>query len=250
MRHIALILVLICFPSRTFAQTAEESYQQGQEAFDKNDYDGAVHEWNRSLEMAPDAVSLHFNIGQAHRLAGRCIDALREYRAFVKLDSSDHSVAEQFIEDLETKCDDTVPAKAPEVDAPLPPPKTRPKAQEVVVEEQPKAQGGTKKMIGLVLVGAGAATFLTGTYFGHRADTIADEVSSVCQTGCNWQTVEDRDSAGKSAETKQWVLYGVGTAAVAAGVVTYYLGWRDEHQPIVVGPVAGRGAMIAWRMSW
>jgi hypothetical protein len=38
------------------------------------------------------------------------------------------------------------------------------------------------------------------------------------------------DSAGKHAQTMQWVFYGSGAAAIATGTVLYALGWPQADR--------------------
>ena len=61
---------------------------------------------------------------------------------------------------------------------------------------------------------------MLGIVFSARAASASDDVTgaAVFDPG--------RDSSGKSAATAQWVFYGIGIAAVAAGATLYYLGYR------------------------
>ena len=52
------------------------------------------------------------------------------------------------------------------------------------------------------------------------------------------------DSAGKNAETMQWVFYGIGGAAIGTGALLYALGWpRADKNPPRAGivPMLGPG---------
>jgi hypothetical protein len=71
---------------------------------------------------------------------------------------------------------------------------------------------------GLAVGGAGLAAVVTGAVFGLQARAKGDSVSGA--------KVFDpaADQAGHRAQTLQYVFYGVGAAALAAGGILYYLG--------------------------
>lgn len=82
----------------------------------------------------------------------------------------------------------------------------------------------------------GAASVATAIYFYTRARSYSDKVSD--------QDVPNPsdDSAGKTAETMQWVFYGVGGAALATGAVLYTLGWQaGNSQGTAIAPLFGNG---------
>jgi hypothetical protein len=84
----------------------------------------------------------------------------------------------------------------------------------------------------------GVVSVATGFYFYTRARSYSDKVSN--QTPPN----SSDDSAGKNAETMQWVFYSVGGAALATGVVLYALGWPSEESnrsAAQVAPILGHG---------
>jgi hypothetical protein len=66
----------------------------------------------------------------------------------------------------------------------------------------------------------GVASVGAGIYYYTQAKSYSDKVSG--------QTIPNPsdESAGKHAQTMQWVFYGVGGAALATGTVMYVLGWK------------------------
>jgi tetratricopeptide (TPR) repeat protein len=100
--------------------------------------------------------------------------------------------------------------------------------------------GAGLRIAGLVSGGVGLASIGAGLYFYTRAISYSDKVS-------NQEVPNPSDeSAGKRAETLQWVFYGVGGAALATGVVLYVLGSQGEgSHPRVAGiaPWFGSGSL-------
>jgi drug/metabolite transporter (DMT)-like permease len=100
------------------------------------------------------------------------------------------------------------------------------------------SEGHGLRIAGISCGVAGMASIATGAYFYTRARSYSDKVS-------NQSTPNPSDaSAGKNAETMQWVLYSAGGAALATGVLLYALGWPNEesHRPVAkFAPILGHG---------
>jgi hypothetical protein len=98
--------------------------------------------------------------------------------------------------------------------------------------------GRNLRIAGIICGAVGVGAIGTGVYFYTRARSYSDKVSG--------QTTPDPsdDSAGKTAQTMQWVFYSVGGAALATGVVLYALGWptSDANRPVsAIAPLLGPG---------
>jgi hypothetical protein len=117
----------------------------------------------------------------------------------------------------------------------------------------PAREGGGgrgKRFAGYAVGGAGVVLVITGVYFGAKARRLGDEVSDECKDGCDWNLVKDKDAEGKSAETTQYVLYGVGAAAIAVGGVLWWMGNKEASTSnVAVTPTQG-GAAISWSGGW
>jgi hypothetical protein len=74
----------------------------------------------------------------------------------------------------------------------------------------------------------GAAALIAGVVFSIETHGISDDVASNAAHRNFSRTTYDR---GKLFEELQWVGYGVGAAALAAGGVLYYLGYQAAHSP-------------------
>jgi tetratricopeptide (TPR) repeat protein len=109
------------------------------------------------------------------------------------------------------------------------------------MEEKPADNnaGKTKKIAGLALVGVGAAALIGGIVCSALAAKAGDDVSADAAAGRQFDP--SKESAGKTDELVAGVMYGVGGAAVVAGAVVTYLGFREAKQAsrAMVTPVMG-----------
>ena len=248
----AAMIVVALLPAVAHAESeAERLYNQGQTAYEALRYDDALTAWEKSYALSK-LPGLLFNIAQAQRLRGRagdCTKATANYRKFIALmpKSTERPTAEGFIAEL-SPCVDAEARPQPVVPTPeavTPPPTTAPMTQPA----QPKEGGKGKRFAGYAVGGAGVALVLTGVYFGAKARRLGDEVSDECRDGCDWNLVKDKDAEGKSAETTQYVLYGVGLGAIAVGGVLWWLGNSERRSSVAITPTQG-GAAFSWSGAW
>jgi hypothetical protein len=128
------------------------------------------------------------------------------------------------------------PSPAPTV---LPPAVNAPEQIAVASSTPPAANPGHGLRVAGIVCGAlGVASVGTAIYYYTQAKSYSDKVSG--------QTIPNPsdESAGKHAQTMQWVLYSVGGAAIATGTVLYVLGWKaaDGGQATAsVAPMFGPG---------
>jgi hypothetical protein len=243
---ISVVLAALAQSANGFADEPtepEQLYAVGQAAFDAKQFDDAIAAWERSYTLSKEP-GLLFNLGQAYRLRDRpgdCGTATNKYKEFMRLDptSDQRRAARGFIDALSGCVAQEKPAPA------TPPPSpstTTPGPQE--------HSGATKKLVGTLTAGGGVLLIATGIYFGHRASSLGDEVTTACVGGCDWAIYGPKDADGHRSERLQYVFEGIGIAAVIGGAALYVLGRRDDATaPVVVS--AGRGAgSIAWSGSW
>ena len=250
-----VLVVLIALTTFAYAESeAERLYNQGQTAYDDARYDDALTAWQKSYALSK-LPGLLFNIAQAERLRakpGDCTNAVAHYRKFIQLQpkSSERPTAEGFIAELGS-CDQD---KAPPPVVVPPPQAVAPPASTQVQQEQPREGGGGggrgKRFAGYALGGAGVVLVVTGVYFGAKARRLGNEVSDECADGCDWNLVKDKDAEGKSAETTQYILYGVGAGALVVGGVLWWMGHSEgKSSNVAVTPPPG-GAAISWGGRW
>jgi hypothetical protein len=95
------------------------------------------------------------------------------------------------------------------------------------------------RIAGMGAVGVGAVMMAIGVVEWRRAVAASNDVETAAQSGQAFDpAVQDR---GKSAETAQWWLYGLGSLAIASGVGLWFYGqhvtaaetttWRVSFAP-------------------
>jgi hypothetical protein len=253
MRALIVLLVIATTAPLAHAESkAEKLYLEGQQAYDAARYDDALTAWNQSYALSK-LPALLFNIAQAQRLRARpgdCTQATANYKKFIALQpkSSERPTAEGFIAELSPCVEaEARPAPAPAAQAVTPASSTAPST---AASTDKPASGKGKRFAGYAVGGAGVVLVVTGVVFGAKARRLGDEVSDECRDGCDWNLVKDKDAEGKSAETTQYVLYGVGAGLAVAGGVLWWLGSREQQRSsVAVTPTSG-GAAITWSGSW
>lgn len=110
-----------------------------------------------------------------------------------------------------------------------------------VIPEKPD-----RRWLGYTVGGAGIASIGVGLVFGLRARSLGNEVRDECADTCDWNLVADKDASGRTAQTIQFVMYGVGAAALITGAVLYV---RGRPNKVSVTPREG-GGMVTWSDSW
>jgi hypothetical protein len=194
-----------------------------------------------------------YNQGRCYEQNNRYEDAIARFREYLRkarnLSAGDRAEVEKHIADCQSLAEAKA-APAPVVVSPaaLPAPVVAPPPSPAVLgpPEQlvaaPAASPAEPSGRGLRIAGIacgvlGLASIGTGVYFYTRAVSYSDKVTK--------QPVRNPsdESAGKNAETMQWVFYGAGGAAVATGMVLYWLGRSsgESARPVAVAPLVGPG---------
>lgn len=117
--------------------------------------------------------------------------------------------------------------------APAPPPGPPPEAV-------PVDHGKNLRLAGMVTGGAGVLSYVLAAIFGAQAKDAQRNVEKTASTGGTFDPNEDQ--RGRSAQTKEVTFIIVGTAALAAGGVIYYLGAR--HPAETGSPPPGSVALM------
>ncbi|HEY4182012.1 MAG TPA: hypothetical protein VGM90_34450 [Kofleriaceae bacterium] len=225
------------------APSAEELFEQGQASYDRHDYATAIAKWSKSYDLSKEPEVL-FAVAQALRHDGRCPDALAEFRRFSALapSSSQRPLADDLVRELTATCGATTAASGEQQP-------TDERSHDDEDHDQTRSSS-TKKIVGLGVAGAGVASLAVGVYFGHRASSLGDEVTSACKGGCDWKVYGDKDAEGRSAETKQYVFLGLGGAAIIGGGVLYWWASREERSMPIAISSGHDGAVVTWSGSW
>jgi tetratricopeptide (TPR) repeat protein len=251
--------------------TARAHYQTGTRLYDVGEYDKALLEYKSAYLAVPDPAFL-FNIGQCYRNLGQSAEALKFFQRYLKKASPsdpNRGQVEARIRDIEAEAKgkvappslvpspapgvkveaapaalapaapnpatDAVPPAAP---APLPVVASVEQAAPISAEPATSKSGRGLRIAGIACGVAGLASIGVAIYYYTRAASYSDTVSN----SPNHTTADEQ--AGKDAQTMQWVFYGIGAGALAAGTVLYLLGWPSTdtgRTAAMVTPMVGPG---------
>lgn len=215
--------------------TPERFYAEGQAAYDHADYLTAIAKWRSSYDLS-HATGLLFNLAQAYRLSGDCMNALLTYEQFVTIDpaSEQRQLADDLARELEAQCGGAA---------------TPPVVEHPIIDHPRAPPGRPLKIAGLATAGVGAASLAIGLGLGHHAQVIGDEVTHACAQSCDWAEQGSKDASGRRDATIGYVFDAIGIAAIASGAILYYLGDREDGIHVVPTD-RSRGATLSWSRSW
>jgi len=231
---------------------AETAYQEGIRLYDLHEWDQAIAKFKEAYRLRKEPRSL-FNIAQAYRLKGDCVEALAFYRTYRRNypDAPNIKTVNKFIETLEPCASQQAsqqphkpaPADAePPATEPTPPTPREDSSQVLAATGAPRDTdlgGSRKRTAGIAIGAAGVAAVATGVYFGLRAHAKADQVEA---GSGQWDpSLED---SGERADLIAKILWSTGGAAIAAGGVLLVLGRRDHAPHVAVVPAAGGGWLV------
>lgn len=269
-------VALIAPPAPAFAQKgdkkklAKEYVDAGLAAQEAGDYDGAIELYQKAYALVPHPI-LHFNIGQAHRLAGRDEEARASYEAYLDADPEGAKVKEarSFLKEIEARLavkrrqEEEAARKAAEEQARSDaeaealrkkqeeealtrgtPERDPPAEEETPVPEVVEKDtgggggGGWKRPTGIVVGSLGVVSLGVGVYFGLEAKKLSDELS---QPGAQFDPAKEAD--GEAAERNMFITVGAGAALLTTGLVLFVLGGGggdDAESSVSWTPVIGR----------
>jgi tetratricopeptide (TPR) repeat protein len=232
-------------------EDAKRHFAVGKKAYEIGAYDEAIKEYGEAYRLIDDPALL-FNLGQAHRLAGHVVEALRAYRMFLLKvpDSPNRSDVEALIADLQNHLPPPTMAPAPAMGAPVPhepAPTAEPPAQTAPsptpVDLSASRARRQKLIAGGIVAGAGVALIAGGIACGVLAQNAGNTITHGAQSGqaFDYNTYQ----SGRTDQTLEIALLAVGGAAVVAGATVMILGKRQTSRahasirPLVLGHTAG-----------
>ncbi len=235
---------------------AREHYQRSKRAFELGRYDEAISGYEEAYRLI-DEPALLYNLGQAHRLAGHNVEALRAYRNFLirNPDAPNRSEVEKKIALLERAIEDQRQAQKQPPDHAIdpkitPPPDAEPKQVEPkpvvakqVIKERPRRglviAGGVTLSIGVGGLGGGAACALLGAQTTEqlRRDSVEGK-----------EFDPGLQSRGKLYNGLMGGLMAVGVVGVAAGSALLALGMkpRPSSRAVLVLPLLATDRVGLW----
>ncbi len=240
-------------PGDDTTERARRLYEEANRQYDLREYDEAIEACRAGYKLMPLPEFL-FNIAQAYRLKGDCVEALSFYRNYLRVSPAARNRAkvEAFIAEMQ-RC---VPAPSPVLAPATTPQAPAPSTQAPPVRVAPRAStaaegaphGRSKRILGLLAAGAGMAVLGTGLYYGLSARAKSDEVATFFERGGMWTArYQELESDGQSAATRAKILGVAGGAALVGGALLYSLGWREgsEAPALAAAPLRG-GALVSW----
>jgi tetratricopeptide (TPR) repeat protein len=240
---VSLALVRAAAAEPASKAEAEKRFRAAEDLYRKRDYLAAAAEYQAAYDLS-GLPGLLYNVAQSYRLGGEKEKAVASYRLFLER-APGHQlapVARGHLEALERELAAARPPEEPPPDRGFEPP-----AGDLVAAAPPPApsRGRALRLTGLVSAGVGLVALGAALHYGVEAKKASDAISDNDE---GWtKSLLDRYDEGKSAETRMFILTGVGGFALATGAVLYYLGWRAGRAEVVPITPAGDGAGAAVR---
>ncbi len=238
----ALVTGLAATSAPALAAPLDKRELEARADFAAGRYQKAVDTFAQLFADTGDPLYLR-NIGRCYqkmKRAQEAIDSFQEYLLKGKnLSKSERSEIEAYIKEMQALKASEAPPPAPPVVTPSPPiapppaaaapPPAPPPPVEPLAPMPPSAppatanDGRSWRVAGIATAAGGVALIAAGIGFGAAAQSAADSVGKKYSSST--------DSAGKRDATLQWVGYGVGAAALAAGTLLYLHGRQPggEH---------------------
>lgn len=267
-----IALAILLAGHAAWGQPASDvAYEEGRRLYDLREWDQAIAKFKEAYRIRPDAKSL-FNIAQALRLKGDCVEAVNFYRTYKRNFPKEKNLAkvDKFLADLEPCPKPTAvtpepvkpepakpepvkrrePVKLPEPVKPREPVKPgtasapvspAPDPDPVSVTEPSRSIGTTQRTSGIGIAAIGALLAAGGVYYGFQASSLARDAQD---GGGVWDPgLEDR---GKGAARNARLLLGAGGAAIVGGAIIYLIAPRAELRVNVGVAPRTDGAMVVW----
>jgi len=182
-----------------------------------------------------------YNQGRCYQQNGRGADALIRFREYLRkapnLPASEKSEVEHTITELEAQQRQSDQQKKAEAAAAKPAPPT------IILSPAPEGRDEKRllRTAGIVAASVGVVGIGFGAYMGYRTQQLSSDVTNNAKKSMFSQSQYDD---GQRAEILQWVGYGVGGVALAAGGVLYLVGtgrFGGEGGPVVAPVVTPNG---------
>jgi hypothetical protein len=213
---------------------AKGAFQAGNASFNEADYDRAINYWEDAYRRDCTAHPLLLNLARAYELNGQKRKAVNALQTFLARSpgSSEEAQIKRRIEKLEEQIQNENAAPPPAATAPAParpvPAATTPSPSETEPAPAPpvrdESQGGKRSVVPLVVAGAGGAVAIVGTVLFVTASSDVSDYEKRCpHRQCPTTSLSDQANAARTRMTIGGVAMGVGGAAIAGGLVWYFL---------------------------
>jgi tetratricopeptide (TPR) repeat protein len=212
MRGLVAALVLAAAASAAAQEDLDTSiaksrFQLGELLYTNGRYAEAATEFEaaRAIKPRPD---FDYNIGRCREQLGQWHAAIEAYTRYVEATPTplDADAILQHIGELRAR-DQSAPPPAP---------------------PRPRLSGRAARVAGVVLGAVGAASVGLGIGFGVAGDQSAEALTALDRSRGAYNPAQDDDLSRDRA--LEGAFIGIGVAAIAAGTVSYIVGWvRDRR---------------------
>jgi tetratricopeptide (TPR) repeat protein len=231
-------------------------FEKAQKHYQAGEYSAAIKLFTEAYELVHDPIYL-FNLAQSYRKVLDCVKASEHYERYLAeakdADAKQRERVEQWLreiapcvqqrrEDAERTRRAEAEARAREAEA------LRLEREEAARRPRENDRGKSLRIGGIATAGVGVVGLGLGTYFSVRGSRLKSELADACKSGCNWPDYEDKDAAGRRANTIAVVSWIGGGLAVGGGAALYLLG-RARIERVQVAPAAG-GATVSARFTF
>ena len=243
-RQLIVVWLLALAPRGVVAQPAsgpaEAAYQEGRRLYDLREWDRAIAKFKEAYEQRHDPASM-FNIAQAYRLKGDCVEALAFYKTYSRNfpDASNLDKVNKFISELEPCAKQQ--AKTVNIEPVGAADSGSLDRRRDATSTPPPVDGRRHRRLGLWIGGGGAAFAGASLVVGALARSKWHDALAHCDAShaCDTKGLALGDQASTRA-TIATVLGGVGLAAVAVGAILYVTApSAPERRSAAIAPLVG-----------
>lgn len=234
-------------PTKGDSAAAEGAFQAGNASYGEADYDRAINYWEDAYHRDCTAHAMLLNLARAYEINGQKRHAVNALRTYVARNpnSQDEAQIKRRIEKLDEQIQAETAAAPPPPPPPGPAQPATTTAPPPAVGTPPPAQaeappsGGKRPIAPLIVAGAGAVVTVVGGIIFFTARSAVSDYENQCNqinpvTGdhqCPNASITDAANAAQHRETLGGVIGGVGLAAVAGGLVWYFVSKPSEPAP-------------------
>jgi len=219
-------------------QQSAALYAKGTTHFNLAEYDQAIDAFKQGYALSA-APGFLYNIAQAYRLKGDCAQAALFYGNYLRAEPDAPNRAA-----VEGRIDEMRRCSGPRAQ----PPPSGSREAEIAPAEAAHEPPNASLWAGVVLGTVGLAAVGVGIYFGVKSEAAANEVTSLSETGGEWDAhFQDTEARGKLFERLAITCWTIGGAAALLGGWLTYRG-LDEGSVAIAAGASPSGARL--RLRW
>jgi tetratricopeptide (TPR) repeat protein len=208
-------------PTEADRKAAQGAFAAGQGSFNEADYATAITYWRDAYRRDCTAHALLLNLGRAYELKSDRSEAINSLETYLvrKPDAPDADQIRRRIENLKSQM--TAAAPPPTI-APLPGTSApAPVAPTPLPSESDSGRGPGATP--LILAGAGGVVAIVGTVLLLTGMKKEDDAAAKCPSRINCGSVADDGNSARTQEKIGGTLIGVGGAAIAGGLIWFFV---------------------------